>query len=58
MLGQNFRRLVRNQGIAPWLDDALRVLFSNYVAEILMKQIYQETFHGGNNHKKSIQVLS
>ena len=26
MLGQNLRRLVRNEGIATWLDDALRVL--------------------------------
>ena len=26
MLGQNLLRLVRNEGIATWLDDALRVL--------------------------------
>ena len=27
--------------------------YCNYVAQILMKQAYQETFHGENNHKKA-----
>ena len=27
--------------------------YCNYVAQILMKQVYYETFHGRNNQKKS-----
>ena len=26
-MGQNLLRLIRNEGIATWLDDALRVLY-------------------------------
>lgn len=27
--------------------------YCNYAVQILMKQVYYETFHGGNNHKKA-----
>ena len=27
--------------------------YCNYVAQILVKQVYLETVHGGNNHKKA-----
>ena len=34
------------------LDWMMHCEYCNYVAQILMKQVYQETFHSGNNHKK------